>query len=292
MKKIYLQSRDKKRWYNSGTLLGVLLVLAIIFSPARGYVAEGASYVVRPFWYAGEFIVRTADGVITEFTSKQTLALENNALKDNTTHLVERLNYLTTLQNENSDLKKLLSRSNDVEFSSTTSKKLCPPTESGIGARTILSPANSYYASLLIDVGSKDAVAKGDRVYSYGDVILGTISDVYPSMSRVVLYSAPKLSTTVFLGREHVSVSIMGDGDGAFTASLPKNVSVAVGDQALLPVSGPALVAIVQAVQTKGDAPFETIYLKSPTNLHALTWVYVTRKIEKNNITPCLDVTY
>lgn len=292
MKSPYLQNRNTPKWYRSWTFAILALVFAIVMSPARIVTSRLAVLVVSPVWNVGQFAVHSAESFVAGFKSNQALLSENRTLQTDADLLRERLRYLDVLQGENNDLKSLLSRKRDTIFSSTTPGRLCPPTASAIGAKILLSPAQSYYASMLVDVGEGDEVGRGDAVYSFGDIVLGTVSDVYPSTSRVVLYSAPKVSMSVSLGKAHLSVSAVGDGDGTFIATLPKNVSIEVGDEATVQAEKPALLALVEQIQTKGDAAFKTIYLKSPVSLRTLTWVYVDRQISTDKTPTCLDDTY
>ncbi|MFA6006859.1 MAG: rod shape-determining protein MreC [Candidatus Paceibacterota bacterium] len=291
MKTTYLQNRNQPHWYKSWTFTLVAFALALIFSPARTYASQFVIFLVSPFTYAGQFIVRSVDSLSVGLKSKENLMTENEALRTDIELSRERLSYLSVLTSENNELKNLLSRRKDTVFSSTTPWTLCAPTANSIGALVLLSPERSYYASMLIDVGSTDGISRGDKVYSFGDIVLGSVSDVYTSSSRVILYSAAKVTTSVFLGEEHVSVNIQGDGDGTFIASLPKNIKINVLDEATLPTEKPTLVARVEQVKKTEDAPFETIYLKSPVNLHTLKWVYVDRKDSNNIKRTCIPAT-
>jgi len=292
MKKIYLQSREKKYWYESWGIIAVALILAIMISPARIFASRLAVLIATPFWYTGQYIVTGTESFASGFSNKQKLLAENEALKSEIATIKERLAYLSVLKDENNNLKNLISRRSNTAFSSTTSFRLCPPTETAIGGVVILSPEKSYYNSMLIDVGRDDGISKGDRVYTFGDIVLGTVCDVFSDKSRVILYSAAKVITPVFLGKENTSISIEGDGAGTFIAKLPKSVTLSKGDRATLPSDKLSLVAMVEQVKTSEDAPFATIYLKSPANLYSLKWVYVDRKNPINDTPPCLNVTF
>jgi len=291
MKKPYLQNRETVRWYQSWSVILMLLALAALFSPVRPYLSQTVLAVAQPFWATGKFLGAVYNSFSIGIKGTKTLADENQALRSRQTILEEQLHMVTLLANENNDLKALLSRVTDTTFASTTSDTLCAPGDHAIGAIVLSAPRESYYSSMIIDVGSRDMVLPGDMVYSFGGTVLGEVRDVYTTTARVILYSAAQVSTTVFLGPTHVSVTVVGDGDGTFIAKLPRDVAVKIGDEASLPSVRPTLLAFVQSIKKDEANPFQTIYFKSPVNFRSLKWVYVNRTSRLVTSPRCLRVT-
>jgi len=269
------------------------LLFAIIISPLRPYCVRAVVAVASPLWYAGSLGVDSVMSLTDGLRSKKNLARENERMTSEIAMLRGRLNYLDILVNENNDLRQLLTGVRDTIYSSTTDNMICLPTPQAIGASVMSAPDRSYYSTMIINVGSSDNVAVGDLVYSFADIALGYIADLYKTQSRVVLYSAAGLTSNVYLGPENYSVVIRGDGGGTFVADLPKSIQVNRGDNAVLQSDRTVLVAKVAEVGGGEDNPLIRVYLQGPINLNNLRWVYVDRTSENvSDNNQCIDVLY
>lgn len=287
MNKIYPHNKKRNPWYRGTPVVTAALLLAIMISPARSYVSSVALMLASPFWYAGSWLYEVGQNAVGIVYDKQMLLQKEARLTEEVALLKEKLVQLDLVTQENSELKKLLSRQTVFSHASTTEVTYCAPVKGALGALVLTDLDSSAYSSLLLDVGSDQNVVRGDIVYSFGDTALGVVSDVYAQRTRVVLYSAPGATHAAFLGKDHVSVTVQGEGGGTFVAELPKSIVVAEGDVVALAKESPALLGTVARIILKEDAPFQEIYIKTPVNLQALRWVYIGRSMVK--ATPCLN---
>lgn len=137
-------------------------------------------------------------------------------------------------------------------------------------------PPGTPYDTLLVDVGSKEGVELGERV-SFGAVELGEVDTVYDHTARVTLYSAPGQSYQALLITASTSIplAVAGQGAGSLSAQVPQGVMVKVGDHAVLPGALGGIVADVAGVTEPPGGSFENVYLRLPTNIFELRYVYI-----------------
>ncbi len=163
---------------------------------------------------------------------------------------------------ENIDLKARLGRT----ISSST-----------LLAAIIMRPPQTPYDTLMLGVGSSDGVAVGDPVFASGSAIIGMVSEVYSSVSRVTLFSSPGEvhEALVFSAGGSIPISLEGQGAGSFIGRLPQGTPLHVGDTILFPNIMPLFVAEVSYVETLPGESFQTVYMQLPVNPLMLRFVEV-----------------
>ncbi|MSR71040.1 hypothetical protein EXS62_03320 [Candidatus Kaiserbacteria bacterium] len=142
----------------------------------------------------------------------------------------------------------------------------------------LLRPPMTPYDTLLIDAGSEEGIAAGDRVAAAGTALIGRVSEVYPHAARVVLYSAPGEKHEGLL-RGSVPVEFEGQGGGSLTAKLPAGTSVSAGDPVLLPGIAGGLAGDVSYVERAGSESFVTLYIRLPADPFSLRYVEVWKEM-------------
>lgn len=238
----------------------VLLLLAVggllLFSaPLRGALIR----LVSPLWGVQEKTSTSGDEIADAFSSKEKLMAEIALLRNKITESDIVLRRFRVLEEENTELKRLLGRQ---------------VYESGVLAAVLGRPAITPYDTLIIDVG-ENAVRVGDRVVVEGSIVLGTVSEVYEQTTQVLLFSAPGVETQVLIGPERVPVTARGQGGGSFVAEFPREAHVEEGYTVVLPGINPYLFSTVESTVASPSDAFITVRFKNPINFQALTWVQV-----------------
>ncbi len=139
-------------------------------------------------------------------------------------------------------------------------------------------PPATPYDTLVIDAGVLEGVSTGDLVSAGGTIIVGTVSEVYPHVARVTLYSSPGETYDALLhlsGGVHVPVAIEGQGGGSLRAQVPAGTAVEVGDSALLPGIAGGVSALVSSIEKAEGESFSTLYFSLPVNPSTLRFVEV-----------------
>ena len=155
---------------------------------------------------------------------------------------------------ENLDLKKRLGRGSEV---------------SRVLAGVLLRPPETPYDTLVIDAGSAQGIARGDKVSAGGTVVIGIVSELYAHASRVTLYSSPGEKYDGILGGV-LSIVVEGQGGGSLRAQVPSGTPVAVGDAVVLPGVFGGLSARVKSIDRGANQSFTAIYLSLPVSVSSL----------------------
>jgi len=239
-------------------LIGVLVGGSALFSVA---VREGLYFVAAPFWNARVYLSSHMEEYLALVKTKQTIANENKKLRAS----VEQSRLLSRERNllaeENRELKERLGRGE------TPINRVL--------AVVLSRPDQTPYDTLIIDAGTRDGVAVGDRVAAYETVILGTILVAYESTSLVKLFSSPDEEIEITIGEEYVPAVARGIGGGNFEASLPRGLSVREGDTVSFPSISTEIAGVVEKIKVQSADAFQSILFKIPVNLYELRYVEV-----------------
>jgi cell shape-determining protein MreC len=141
-------------------------------------------------------------------------------------------------------------------------------------AGVLQSPPWTAYDTLVIDAGAAQGVAAGQRVSAGGNLIIGSISEVYANQSRVELVSTPGASYQALLNGT-VPVAVEGQGGGSMSAQVPAGTPARVGDSVAFPGLAGGIVAQVSAVSAAEGESFTTVYMQLPVNPADLSRVEV-----------------
>jgi cell shape-determining protein MreC len=227
-------------------ILGIVVFLLIFYFFFPRALPTFFTTLVRPFWNA-ERGFRNGETSIEElrreFDESEKTISENNVLVK-----------------ENEELKSLLSRA---------------PAPHPLLATVLVRPPVSAYDTLILDVGAREKVQKGNRVYAFGNIPIGEIEEVIGDTSRVKLFSSSGETFNVLMGSTSMQTSAMGKGGGYFEASMPRDAKIKVGDEVLIPSLSNAFVARVEGISSDPSEPFSKILFRQPINIYEMRWVLV-----------------
>lgn len=242
--------------------IGALILFHFFYPTVLGSIA---SRVATPFWNGQRFIFDSLHDAFALFRAKQALTEETKRLSAELAQANALLLDRGILFGENRMLKEQFNRFDGTE------KRL-------IG--TVLStPPRSVYDTMVIDVGEVNGVGQGDSVLS-GASVLGTVQKVYTRTSIISFFSTSGRKTPVSIlhDGEMIPIEATGEGGGAFSASLPKEVSISEGDPVVMPGLNPLFFAFVEAIEGDTTDSFQRIRFKNPISIQSIRFLEIQKK--------------
>jgi len=241
-------------------VVGAMIVGFFLFFGGYGLLSRAVNIIGVPVWKT-ELFVQNAWGEFGGLIrSKKSLVDENKKLKSDLTTLSMKLLDRNLFFEENLHLKEVLGRS---------------VLDRTILASVLSGPGSSVYDTFIIDVGEDFGIEKGDQVLYAGNIMIGTISDVFPHSSRVVLFSSPGELTDVLVGKEKIPTTAKGRGGGNYEIQFPHDVVVHEGDVVSLPGIMPRIIGSIEYVDAKTSDPFKQILFRDIVNPHQIRDVEV-----------------
>jgi cell shape-determining protein MreC len=147
-------------------------------------------------------------------------------------------------------------------------------------AAVLMRPPETPYDTLMLDAGSDQGVVVGDQLSAGGEVVIGTVAQVYPTTARAVLYSAPGQSFSAVLtsgDAAGVPITVTGQGGGSMLATVPAGTPAVVGESVVFPGVAGGFSGTISAVVAKTGDSFETLYLHLPVDPLALRFVEILK---------------
>lgn len=251
-------------------LFALLLILVFGGAVLHQLGAGVAASVARPFWNAGANVASIWQGFTAAFADKNKLILENQDLQTK----LDIANLLAIqseqLQKDNESLREALGKQAETK-------------KSGLTARSLGAEHDGPFDILTLDLGSGNSnpsaggeIKTDDWVTTLDHIWLGTVVQIGNTTSRAKLLTLAGLSTPALLGEARVPVTLLGRGGGNFIATVPRGLSVAVGERVVVPqASSDWLVAIVGAVESEANKTEQTLYLRAPLNANSLKYVTI-----------------
>jgi cell shape-determining protein MreC len=220
-------------------------------------------FIFRPVLSLGNNVKGGFSNVDVVLNSKKLLFLENETLK---LELKESkatvLNYNSILD-ENLKLKEILGRTSE--------------NKNFILAGILAKPNRSPYDTLIIDVGTKQGVFTGQKVFALGNVPIGEIREVFSDSSKVVLFSSPGEKNEIVISGKDIFMQITGRGGGNFEMILPRDFTIEKGNEVVLPGLTAHTVAMVETILSDPRDSYQKALLRSPVNIQELKFVQVER---------------
>lgn len=212
-------------------------------------------------WQTDNSISRGFANTLSFFKSKSELIDENTLLKEKIASYEIELS-----------TKKVLEASLD-ELLMTFGREVLR--DDALAGAVLRRPPETPYDLLVLDVGATSGVDVGDRVSLPEGGALGLVLEVLERESKVSLYSTSNTETNAILERNSLPIVIYGEGGGSFSATVPRDSAVEVGDKVLLPGILPELVAVVSHIEIHPTDSLKKIFLRSVANPSELRFVII-----------------
>jgi cell shape-determining protein MreC len=254
--------REKKGRRATVIAVAAVVLLFIVHLIFPGFFARILGPVGEAAGKGRDGAGSAAGTALSSFRSNASLAKENAALKSELAARNLRVLSLEAALRENEELKGLLHRPNAAD---------------DVMAVVLVRPPVSPYDTLLIDLGTADGIAAGDKVYAPGAVAIGDVAEALPHQSKVALYSTPGRAVPVLIGSSTVQVQAVGRGGGSFSATLPAEIHIAEGDIVVMPSIRLHTLGQVAAIEIDSTDSLQTVLFSLPINIHSLDRVAVDR---------------
>ena len=250
-------NRPRKRLFIAALL--VLVVYGVGFFSAgslRAFLRD-AGYIA---WKAGSSFGAAFSGS-GYLSVRRALMEENASLREQISRLEEKGAAYQVLVEENRSLREM-----------THIAEL----EGGVTAPITSSFRASPYGTFMIGAGSSDGILPGDIVLSSESFVIGRVEETSEDSALVRELFASGVSTDALLS--NTGITIEGRGGGNARASLPREVSISVGDPVISPIFRGRAIGIVGAVEENQSRGEKVVYIRLPLNLSALKFVYIVKR--------------
>lgn len=240
----------------------VVIVLACIFALSsflfprfNRTIGYGIS---QPIWILRDKTLAGLHSIGSFFSSKSSLIKENAELKDQNMSLQLQTQDYQNILNENQELKGMAGGSKER-----------------ILARILSKPPYSPFDTLVIQAGSAEGIAPGNKIYLSDTIVIGVVTDVTIHTSLVTLFSSSDQKITGEDVRTGVSYEIVGRGGSNLSITVPKEADILWGDTIVYPGISPEVIGTVYYIDTNSQTSFKTAYLRVPANISTSKWVFV-----------------
>lgn len=255
----YSKKRKRTFWY---VFIFVVIILFILLIWTPSFLGGISHTIAKPIWAVGGYVSDIYGNFGTIFSSKTEMKEENEKLKKQILSLEFDLMRLETLQTQNQELKNLLNRKDkNLEL---------------IAGRVISFPPQTPYGTTIIDIGEKEGVSLGSRVFGLEGLLLGRVSQVFGGTSNVELISKGGVETPVEIGSNRVKTVIYGRGLGNFFTEISRESKIEEGDAVFLEGTD-FVVGIVVSIESSEEESFNSIFIKSPIWLNEIYWIGVEK---------------
>lgn len=244
---------DTKRLF---LVVGVLVAAILIFLFARSLIIRAVS----PVWSAQNWLSTEMRSLAGLVRSKESLAAENEQLKQRLSVYDELLSSYRALESSRDELLGAFGR---------------PGGAPGIAAGVLVHPPQTAYDLLMIDAGESEGIREGSRVSLPEGGALGLVEDVFARESQVSLYTSGGRSTSAVLERGNVPVVLLGKGGGSFDIEVPREVDIAEGDRIFLPGLRSELVAVVRKIEVEPTDSAKHVTASGVANITSIRFVIV-----------------
>lgn len=247
MKTNYLQTdRRKKKFLGRDRIIAIIFGLILII--AGNLFSE--KLVSVTIWFKNLISIGSGNSAQTA---------EQNRDPD---YLLAKV---TALESENEALKNFLNANDGLEAKRP----------SGSTFAVTQRPPFTPYDTLTIKGGSVNGIQVGDLAFAGSDVLVGSVSAVFPNSSIVTLYSSSGQQQEVYVGTSSNSVISEGRGGGNFYIKVPSETKINVGDPVIWPSMQNILIGVVNKVDSNPGDAFSYILFKSLAPIYSIRYVEI-----------------
>ena len=211
-------------WFSS-ILVVALVLLALSPLPVAGDIEARAGAAVAPAVDLVRGAIRPVTDVVVHAGQISQLSEENAALRQE-------------LSRTQADLASLREGRIALEQAEALIQSVGAEAGITITATVILRDPAPGRQSVVLNRGSEDGVRAGQPVLGAGATLLGIVTEVNESRSRVRLITDREAAIAALLQSSRTAGSLVGDGDGLRLEFVPLEADVAPGDVVLTSALG------------------------------------------------------
>ena len=251
--------KQKTIFFVLGSIIFILVVLFVgqkLFS----IFGTGGRFLGVVVWKAKSSVETNAEYARLILHSRKNLINEILSLRSTVANQTVQDSLITSLQNEITDLKKVLNH---------------PVGSKYILASILSRPPQSLYDTFVIDRGANDGVTINDVVIADGVFVVGIIEGVDPKTSLVKLFSSPGVSYDAYIPDIGTNIRITGIGNGSFIADVPRDFPIEVGMRVLKSGTESQSFGIVASVDADPRDPTKRVLIDGPINIQHIRFIGV-----------------
>ena len=254
-------SRDTRSPRAYAVFALLILIAFLLFGPH--ILSESVVAFARPLWGVEAWVMRALAPVTASWANATELKEENRKLSHELYLKSLEIQRLNLVLQEYTEIAQLFGDDDP------TRKNLPGGTIATIAAR----PPTSPFDTLVLTVRQDSGVQNTDLIYAPGGILLGEIREVYPTISKAILYTAPDEEHHGFI-KDTGPITLRGMGNGNFIGELPKSHSLPPGTLILKEGGDSILAQVGTTTRREGDAN-QKVYARVPINIQSLQWVYI-----------------
>ena len=253
-------------WFSS-ILVAALVLLALSPLPVAGDIETRAGAAVAPAVDLVGGAIRPVTDVVVHAGQISQLSEENAALRQE-------------LSRAQADLASLREGRIALEQAEALIQSVGAEAGTTITATVILRDPAPGRQSVVLNRGSEAGVRVGQPVLGSGATLLGIVTEVNESRSRVRLITDREAAIAALLQSSRTAGSLVGDGDGLRLEFVPLEADVAPGDVVLTSALGGLLppgllVGRVSSVEAPGQELHQRIEVDPLGDLERIEQVLV-----------------
>ncbi len=236
------QKKVRQRWYG----IGILFFMLALFTPLFGWIFDVFERPLERAWNNSNQTMNGGKNLFQSWYAKTKLIEENQALQER----------ITALEIDNIRTDYLAQQLEDIQELE----------EQGVeNTAHILGTIGSD--RLVIDGGTKQGIDVGDLVIAYDRVLLGEVTEVFDTTSRVELFSHTDRSLDGWVSSQEQLLVVTGYGGSRFVIEAPRELELEEGDVVYSQKYPDYMIGSVGHVEFDPRDPFKKIYLALPVNL-------------------------
>lgn len=193
------------------------------------------------------------------FATRASLIAENQELQDALARRAEEDARFSALRAENETLRELA--------------RIATEENGGLSAPVLSSFSTSPYGTFVIGAGVRHGVREGATVLTPGGFVLGSIVAVQDRTATVEALFAPGKNTEATIG--DVPLLLRGKGGGNARGEAPRDAALRAGDVVTIPSFAGRPAGVVVELDSASSSATATLFIRTPTNLDTLRFVYV-----------------
>jgi len=255
------QSRYKRVFWL--TIAAIFIAIIVWQASLFSKFEKIAQSVATPLWSGGNAVGAYFENILHSFTEKQNLIAENVRLKKEIEEMSLKILDRNLLWEENLELRE---RTGGEVYD-----------ELKVVGHILAGPGRMAYDTLVVDVGSNSGIETGDVVLYANSIVIGEVAEVFPSSSKLKLYSSPGETLEVVVGLDAIPTEAIGRGAGNFEIKLPRDTQVLLGDPIRIPSRFLRMAGVVEHIEVLPNDPFKTILFKNPVNIFEIEWVEIVK---------------
>lgn len=241
------------------TTVLLLGIFSLLYTPMRSWLTQVVFSAGSAPLSLGNTVGDNSNSFLGGFRFKESLAYENAMLRAENSRMQALVLDRNLLQERVAKLEESLGRSRN---------------DNRVVADVVVGIGQSFYDTVILDVGSDHGVQNGDSVVFAGSSLVGQIIEVSATTAKMKFYSSPGEEYAALLGPHSILATVHGRGNGNFDAKIPENSDLVVGDKVTVS-KGNLILGMVTEIEKTPGVPFATVFFRMPFNLTEIRTVEV-----------------